>query len=150
MPSAAPTSASPSTASFPDVPHAYLLLLGSNLAGPERMHAALAALAALGTVKPLTEVERMPARSDASRFYYNALARLDCTLARNALNARLKQIEVDLGSVRDGSGTVAIDIDLLATWAPGGWRADPHALAKQEFVQMPARDLLARAGIRID
>jgi 2-amino-4-hydroxy-6-hydroxymethyldihydropteridine diphosphokinase len=132
------------------VPHTYLLLLGSNLAGPERLRAALASLATLGTVTPLTEVERMPARGDASRFYYNALARLDSTLARNALDARLKQIEVDLGRVRDGSGSVAIDIDLLATRTPDGWRADPHALAKQEFVQTPARDLLAKAGIAID
>ncbi len=132
------------------MPHTYLLLLGSNLAVPERLHAALASLATLGTVTPLTGVERMPARGDASLFYYNALARLDCTLVRDALVERLKQLEASLGRVRDGSGTVAIDIDLLATWAPDGWRADPHALAKQEFAQTPARDLLAKAGIAID
>jgi 2-amino-4-hydroxy-6-hydroxymethyldihydropteridine diphosphokinase len=127
----------------------WLLLLGSNLAGPERVQRALETLARLGHVTLLTPIERMPARRDPPRFYYNALATLDVDLDRDALRARLKQIEAGLGRARDGSGEVAIDIDLLAMHANGCWRADPHALAKDEFAQTPARELIAAAGIHL-
>lgn len=126
-----------------------LLLLGSNLAGPERIRQALERLASIGQVTPLTPIERMPARGDPSRFYYNALAALACDLDREALRAQLKRIETELGRVRDGSGVVAIDIDLLAVHADGHWLADPHALEKNEFTQTPARELIAAAEIVI-
>jgi 2-amino-4-hydroxy-6-hydroxymethyldihydropteridine diphosphokinase len=131
--------------------HRRLLLLGSNLAGPERMQDALAGLAALGSVIPLTPIRRLPAaHGDASRLYYNVLVTLDCTLGREALRARLRQIEAELGRQRNGSGVVAIDIDLLATQAAERWLADPHALEKREFAQTPARELLEAAGITIE
>jgi 2-amino-4-hydroxy-6-hydroxymethyldihydropteridine diphosphokinase len=129
--------------------HRWLLLLGSNLAGPERMRQAFERLAALGPVAALTAIERTPARGDPSRFYYNALTTLDCELDRDALRTRLKQIETGLGRVRDGSGEVAIDIDLLAVQEHGRWLTDPHAIEKNELAQTPARELLAAAGIRI-
>ncbi len=128
----------------------WLLLLGSNLAGPERIRRALETLAVLGPVKALTPIERMPARGDSSRFYYNALAALDCDLDRDALRAQLKRIELELGRVRDGSGRVAIDIDVLAMQADGRWLADPHALEKNEFTQTPARELIEAAAIMVD
>lgn len=127
--------------------HRWLLLLGSNLADPECIQQALETLAVLGQVTSLTPIERMPARGDASRFYYNALAMLDCDLDRDALRTRLKQIETELGRVRDGSGEVAIDIDLLARQANERWLADPHAIEKREFAQAPARDMLEAAGL---
>ena len=127
----------------------WLLLLGSNLADPERMHQAFARLAALGPVTALTAVERTPARGDSSHFYYNALATLDCELHRDALRIRLKQIETELGRVRDGSGEVAIDIDLLARQENGRWLADPHAIEKEEFTHTPARELITAANISI-
>lgn len=130
--------------------HRWLLLLGSNLATPERVQQALERLALLGRVKPLTPIERTPARADPSRFYYNALAALNSELDREALRAQLKRIEAGLGRVRDGSGVVAIDIDLLAKHENGRWRADPHALAKREFAQTPARELLAAAGLALE
>jgi 2-amino-4-hydroxy-6-hydroxymethyldihydropteridine diphosphokinase len=125
----------------------WLLLLGSNLAGPERMQQAFERLAALGPVAALTAIERMPARGDASRFYHNALATLDCDLDRDVLRTQLKQIEIELGRVRDESGEVAIDIDLLARQENGRWLADPHAMEKREFTHTPARDMLEMAGI---
>jgi 2-amino-4-hydroxy-6-hydroxymethyldihydropteridine diphosphokinase len=128
----------------------WLLLLGSNLADPERMQQAFARLAALGRVTALTAIERMPARGDSSRSYYNALAELDCGLDRDALRMRLKQIETELGRLRDGSGEVAIDIDLLARQEQGRWLADPHAIEKNEFEQPPARELIEAAAIAID
>jgi 2-amino-4-hydroxy-6-hydroxymethyldihydropteridine diphosphokinase len=127
--------------------HRWLLLLGSNLAEPERVQQALGRLAALGEVERLTPIERMPARGDPSRFYHNALAALACDLDRATLRARLGRVEADLGRVRDGSGEVAIDIDLLARQENGRWQADPHAFEKNEFTQTPARELLAAAGI---
>ncbi|MDE2271275.1 MAG: 2-amino-4-hydroxy-6-hydroxymethyldihydropteridine diphosphokinase [Xanthomonadaceae bacterium] len=127
----------------------WLLLLGSNLAEPQRMHDALAALAALGAVVAATPILRLPARGDATRGYYNALATLESGLDREALRARLKQIEHGLGRRRDGSGEVAIDIDLLATREADRWQPDPHALEKDEFTQTPARELLEAAGISI-
>jgi 2-amino-4-hydroxy-6-hydroxymethyldihydropteridine diphosphokinase len=128
----------------------YLLLLGSNLAEPERMQQAFERLASLGHVTPLTVIERMPARGDVARFYYNALAALDCDLGREALRAQLKHIETGLGRVRGGTRDVAIDIDLLAMRENGHWQADAHALAKREFVQTPARELIEAAGIAIE
>lgn len=125
----------------------WLLLLGSNLDEPERVERALAELAALGTVSSLTPVRRMPARGDASRHYYNALVVLDSGSERATLIASLKRIESRLGRKRDQPGEVAIDIDLLATCAAGRWQADPHALAKREFTQAPAAELLEEAGI---
>lgn len=127
----------------------WLLLLGSNLAGSERVRQALETLVVLGHVTSLTPIERMPARGDASRFYYNALATLDCDLDREVLRAQLKRIEIELGRVRDESGEVAIDIDLLAMQANGSWLAEPHALEKREFTQTPARDMLKAAGIEV-
>lgn len=130
--------------------HRWLLLLGSNLAGPQRMQQAFERLAALGAVAALTAIERTPARGDPSRFYHNALATLDCELDRDALRMQLKQIETELGRVRDGSGEVAIDIDLLARQENAGWQADPHAIEKEEFTHTPAREMLAAAAIAID
>lgn len=130
--------------------HRWLLLLGSNLPNPERIQQAFKRLPALGAVTALTPIERMPARGDASRFYYNALATLDCDLDRDALRAQLKQIEIELGRVRDESGEVAIDIDLLAMQANGSWLADPHALEKREFTQTPAREMIEAAAIMIE
>jgi 2-amino-4-hydroxy-6-hydroxymethyldihydropteridine diphosphokinase len=127
----------------------YLLLLGSNLASAVRLEQALAALAALGSVTPLTPVTHTPARHNPARFYFNALAQLECALDHDPLRVELKAIETRLGRVRDGSGEVAIDIDLLATRVDDAWQADPHALAKREFTQSPARELLADAGIAI-
>jgi 2-amino-4-hydroxy-6-hydroxymethyldihydropteridine diphosphokinase len=127
----------------------WLLLLGSNLAEPQRMHAALAELAALGEVVTLTPIRQLPARGDASRHYHNVLATLESGLDRDDLRARLKRIEDRLGRRRDGSGEVAIDIDLLATREDDRWQPDPHALEKNEFAQTPARDLLEAAGIAI-
>ena len=130
--------------------HRWLLLLGSNLAEPDRIRQALETLDALGHVESLTPIKRIPARGDLTRFYYNALAALDCELDRDALRAQLKRIELELGRVRDGSGEVAIDIDLLATHANGRWLADPHALEKNEFAQTPARELIEATAIVID
>jgi 2-amino-4-hydroxy-6-hydroxymethyldihydropteridine diphosphokinase len=127
----------------------YLLLLGSNLPGPERLLQASAALTRLGAARPLTRVTRTPARHDPTKHYFNVLMRCDCTDDRDAFLARLKQIETDLGRVRDASGEVAIDIDLLAICVDAAWQADPHALAKREFTQSPARELLADAGITV-
>lgn len=129
--------------------HRWLLLLGSNLAGPERVQQAFERLAALGPAAAVTAIERTPARADPSRSYYNALATLDCELDRVALRARLRQIETELGRVRDGSGDVVIDIDLLARQENGRWLADPHAIEKEEFTHTPARELIAAANISI-
>ncbi len=130
--------------------HRWLLLLGSNLAGPERMQQAFERLGTLGAVSALTAIERAPARGDPSRFYHNALATLGCELDRDALRMQLKQIEIELGRVRDGSGEVAIDIDVLARQENGRWLADPHAIEKEEFKHTPAREMLAAAAIVID
>lgn len=127
----------------------YLVLLGSNLATAERLDAALAGLAAIGGVTLLAPVTRTPARHDPTHFYFNALAQLDCTLDRDALVARMKQLETELGRVRDASHVVAIDIDLLASFIDDSWHADPHAVAKREFSQSPAREMVRAAGIRV-
>ncbi len=127
----------------------YLLLLGSNLATAARLREALTALATLGKVATLTPVTPTPARHDPTRHYFNALVRCDCTHDRDAFIAHLKQLEAELGRVRGAGGDVAIDIDLLATCVDGHWRADPHALAKHEFTQSPARELLQQSGITI-
>lgn len=127
----------------------YLLLLGSNLATPERLEQALVALGNIGSTTLLAPVTRTPARHDPTHFYFNALVRLDCALTRDAFVAQMKQLEANLGRVRDASHVVAIDIDLLATFAGAAWHADPHALAKREFSQSPARELLRDAGINV-
>lgn len=129
--------------------HRYLLLLGSNLATAERVEAALDALTRIGETVALTAITRTAARHHPERHYFNLLVQLDATLDRDALVARLKQLEADLGRIRDGTGVVAIDIDLLATLVDETWHADPHAVAKQEFSQSPAREMLAEARITI-
>lgn len=127
----------------------YLLLLGSNLATAARLDVALAELASLGRVALLAPVTRTPARHDPAHFYFNALAQLDCALDRAALVARMKRLETELGRVRDANHVVAVDIDLLATFTGGAWHADPHAVAKREFSQSPARELLLQSGLSI-
>jgi len=128
----------------------WLLMLGSNLDGDERVHAALAALRALGPVAPVTMIRRLPAHGDASApDYHNVLATLESGLDRTALVADLKRIERELGRVR-GSGRVAIDIDLLARRDGARWLADPHAVEKGDIDRPPTPLLLREAGISID
>lgn len=132
------------------MPGAWLLMLGSNLDGDERVHAALAALRALGPAAFATVILRLPAHGDASApDYYNALAILESGLDRTALVTNLKRIERELGRVH-GSGRVAIDIDLLARRDGGRWIADPHALEKNDIGKPPAPLLLREAGIDIE
>ncbi len=128
----------------------WLLMLGSNLDSDERVHAALAALRALGPAAPVTEIRRLPAHGDASApDYYNVLVTLESGQDRTALVASLKRIERGLGRVH-GGGRVAIDIDLLARRDGACGLADPHAIEKGDLDQPPATVLLREAGIAIE
>lgn len=125
-------------------------MLGSNLDGDQCVHAALAALHALGSTTPVTVIRRLPAHGDASApDFYNVLATLESGQDRAALVADLKRIERELGRVR-GSGRVAIDIDLLARRDGTRWLADPHAIEKGDLDQPPATVLLREAGIAVE
>lgn len=124
-------------------------MLGSNLDSDERMHAALAALRALGPVTRVTAIRRLPAHGDVDApDYYNALATLESAMDGSTLVASLKRIERELGRQR-GSGRVAIDIDLLACRDGARWIADPHALEKDDLGKAPAPLLLREAGIDV-
>ncbi|MBN8737736.1 MAG: 2-amino-4-hydroxy-6-hydroxymethyldihydropteridine diphosphokinase [Xanthomonadales bacterium] len=128
----------------------WLLMLGSNLDGDERVHAALAALRMLGPAKFVTTIRRLPAHGDASApDFHNVLVTLESGRDRAALVADLKRIEHELGRVH-GSGRVAIDIDLLARRDGVRWLADPHATEKGDLDQPPARVLLREAGIAVE
>ncbi|MBS0383667.1 MAG: 2-amino-4-hydroxy-6-hydroxymethyldihydropteridine diphosphokinase [Proteobacteria bacterium] len=132
------------------MPRIWLLLLGSNFDSNERVHAALAALRALGPAALVTAILRLPAHGGARvPDYYNALATLESSLDREVLVGNLKRIEHELGRVH-GSGRVAIDIDLLACRDGGRWLADRHAIEKGDLGQSPVPQLLREAGIRID
>lgn len=127
----------------------WLLLLGSTLADDERVHAALRALAELGPARLLAPIRHGPGSGDARRSYFNALVEIHHDGDAAQLVAACKAIERRLGRRRDVD-EVAIDIDLLARWSDGAWRADAHALAKGEFGQPHALALFADAGITVD
>ncbi|MBX3690187.1 2-amino-4-hydroxy-6-hydroxymethyldihydropteridine diphosphokinase [Dokdonella sp.] len=127
----------------------YLLLLGSTRSDDGHVRAALHDLANLGAVKLCAPIQHGPGSRDPRRMYFNALAELEFDGEAAALVAALKAIEAGLGRQR-GSAEVAIDIDLLARWVDARWLADPHALAKGEFVQAHTRALLGAADIDID
>lgn len=128
----------------------WLLMLGSNLDSDERVHAALAALRALGPAAPVTAIRRLSAHGDTDApDYYNVLATLESGLDRTTLIANLKRIEHELGRVCD-SGRVAIDIDVLACRDGTRWLADPHAVEKGDLDQPSTPVLLHEAGMSID
>lgn len=138
--------ASPSAAGT--TPCRWLLLLGSSLPTDACMQRALVRLGALGAVRAVTPVRRCPSYDGTpDRWYFNALAELDATLDRTALHARLRAIEAELGRRRDVPGEVAIDLDILARHAGGGWQADAHALAKGDLDHPITQTLLQLAGI---
>ncbi len=125
----------------------HLLMLGSSLPDDTTLQAAVAGLAALGTVQPLTAVLRLPDRSGSGRRFFNQLLQLHSLQPRDTLRPALKRLEAALG--RGPGEDVAIDIDLLACAAGHDWYADPHALAKGEFAQDPAAALLLAAGLQV-
>ncbi len=125
-------------------PQRWLLLLGSSLPMPERLHAALAAL---GDAAWLTSVQRFAADDDSPRQFYNALAQWQVAGDADAVRARIRDIEAALGRDRADPHEVAIDIDLLARRVDGQWQAWPHALAKGEFARPLVQGLLREAGV---
>lgn len=125
-------------------PQRWLLLLGSSLPGPERLHAALAALGEAGW---LTGVQRFAADDASPRQFYNALAQWHVAGDADTVRSRIRDIEAALGRDRDNRHEVAIDIDLLAHWADGQWQVWPHAQAKGEFSRPLVQGLLREAGV---
>lgn len=90
--------------------------LGSNSAAAVNLARARAALAADPDLQPvhLSDERSGPAVAGGVGVYVNQLLTARTGLASDELNARLKALEAALGRVRDGSGVVAIDLDLLA------------------------------------
>jgi 7,8-dihydro-6-hydroxymethylpterin-pyrophosphokinase len=130
-------------------PRRWLLLLGSSLDQDDRLRTALDCLADLGESQALTPVQRFPSHDGSGR-YYNALAEIHFDDERPVLVAALKRLETALGRHRDETATVDIDIDILAaTDADGRWRADHHALEKNEFARDTVCELLRQAGIDV-
>ena len=127
----------------------WLLLLGSNLADDARLREASSVLSAIGEIDALTPVRRFPCDNGAPGEYYNLLVALCADIERERFGQRLKQLEAALGRRRDASPEVAIDIDILASAADGGWHADARATAKGEFTRASVRALLDEAGIAI-
>ena len=90
--------------------------LGSNHRAEENLARARAELLAdpdLMSVQ-LSPERAGPAAEGGIGVYVNQLLTAESALAAELLAARLKALEARLGRVRDGSGVVAIDLDLLA------------------------------------
>lgn len=133
-----------------DVADCWLLLLGSNRSDDQRVHEAITALGQLGRLQQLTPIRRFAAHDGTPADFYNVLLLLQLPQTRADLLSSMKTLEDAAGRRRDTAGTVSLDIDLLAVCEGEAWRADPHALAKQEFAKAPVRALLDEAGIDID
>ncbi|HET7299393.1 MAG TPA: 2-amino-4-hydroxy-6-hydroxymethyldihydropteridine diphosphokinase [Oleiagrimonas sp.] len=128
----------------------WLLLLGSNRESDALVREALRRLDDIGPVKQLTDIRRFQAYGDGHGPYYNVLAQWRGDDERSAALSRLKALERELGRDPTDEKRVDIDIDVLGSAvAGGGWAADPHALAKNEFTREPVLALLHEAGIDI-
>lgn len=126
----------------------WLLLLGSSRDDAGTMHAALRQLAANGSARWLTAVQRFPADDRSGLMFYNALATWQPAGGEEP-QAAIRRIEAALGRDRSRRDEVAIDIDLLACGTGTAWRAYPHAVDKGEFERPLVRDLLQQAGVAI-
>lgn len=127
----------------------WLLLLGSSRTTDALLREAVQRLGRNGAARLLTPIRRFPADDGSGLAFYNALA--EWTLADASLDARarIRDIESALGRDRNRAGEVAIDIDLLARFADGQWRAHAHALDKHEFARALVRGLLQEAGVKV-
>jgi 7,8-dihydro-6-hydroxymethylpterin-pyrophosphokinase len=128
----------------------WLLLLGSSRAADTLLHEALHQLGELhGAARLLTPIRRFPADDGSDLAFYNALAEWTPADDRLDAQARIRQIEAALGRDRSRDDEVAIDIDVLARFTHGQWRAHPHALDKHEFARPLVRGLLQQAGVDV-
>lgn len=127
----------------------WLLLLGSSRTTDTLLHEAVQQLGQDGAVRLLTPIRRFPADDGSDLAFYNALA--EWAPADDSLDAqaRIRDIESALGRDRSRDDEVAIDIDLLARFTHGQWRAHAHALDKQEFARALVRGLLQQAGVDV-
>jgi len=127
----------------------WLLLLGSSRATDTLLREAVQRLGEDGATRLLTPIRRFPADDDSGLAFHNALA--EWTPADGSLDAqaRIRDIEAALGRDRSRDDEVAIDIDLLARFTHGQWRAHPHALDKHEFARALVRGLLQQAGVDV-
>lgn len=127
----------------------WLLLLGSSRTTDTLLREAVQRLGKDGTARLLTPIRRFPADDGSDLVFYNALA--EWTLADDSLDAqaRIRDIESALGRDRSRDDEVAIDIDLLARFTHGQWRAHAHALDKHEFARALVRGLLQQAGAEV-
>jgi len=127
----------------------WLLLLGSSRATDTLLREALQQLGEDGTARLLTPIQRFPADDGSDLAFYNALAEWTPLDDRLDAQARIRHIEAALGRDRSRDDEVAIDIDLLARFSHGQWRAHAHALDKHEFARALVRGLLQQAGVDI-
>lgn len=127
----------------------WLLLLGSSRTDDTLMRDALTRLGECGTVTLLTPIRRFAADDGSAREFYNALVAWAVTDTSVGAQAQIRQIELVLGRDRTRSDEVAIDIDLLACFVNGQWRAHAHAVDKHEFDRALVRGLLHHAAIEV-
>ncbi len=126
-----------------------LLLLGSSRADDSLMGDALTQLGARGSATWLTPVQRFAADDGSARQFYNALAIWEVADGAAGAGERIRQLELALGRDRTRTDDVAIDIDVLACFVDGQWRAHAHALDKHEFDRELVRGLLRQAGVAV-
>jgi 7,8-dihydro-6-hydroxymethylpterin-pyrophosphokinase len=125
----------------------WLLLLGAEARYGDSLDIARVRLAALGDVRPLTEVRLTDAADGGGCRYRNQLVSLEHEGSREALVDACKRIERALG--RGTGDGVPLDIDLLAYADGSGWKAHTHAIAKREFDTPHVRLLLREAGLLV-
>ena len=114
--------------------HRYVLLLGTSLASPLVLERAIESLAVEGLIEAASRRVSGPSISAGdARHFHNQAVVLATALTREALPARLKQIEAALGRTPNAPDCV-IDIDLACECDGHGivlWRDDRklgHAL----------------------
>lgn len=126
----------------------WLLVLGSDAGSQAPIDATLAQLRELGPVQALTPARRSRDADGSGRWFTNRLVRLDSALERDAMRARLQQIERGIGR-SEARSDVLIDIDLLACGDGRAWQLDPHAAEKGEHQRPHVIALLREAGITL-
>ncbi len=130
-------------------PLRWLLLMGSSCADDALMREASTQLGARGSASWLTPMRRFAADDGSARQFYNALLTWEVVDSSDGAQAQIRQIELALGRDRTRSDEVVIDIDLLACFIDGQWRARAHAQDKGEFDRALVRGLLRQAGVTV-
>jgi len=133
---------------MPDSDACWLLVLGSNTAGDERLRAAVDLLESLGEAEILGAPLLTQAEPPIGPPYTNALVLLRSgTGDLSVLKNTLVRIEAAFGRDRGRPDRVELDIDVLGLAGLAGWCPTVDAVRKNELSKGYVRSLLRNADI---